>query len=268
MNREYFLINNIDKIGKFYVHYGSIYDHPNDSLKRAVFKFLKRKNNNYYIPGYKTYNNKFHRCPITSNFVQINYIVEYKTVDEKILEAELIIFSKDFSEHRKINVKLKSKNSFRPVDIMDINNIVNTINEYASYENNIFDLDESYFQNKFTIKKLELYDLAEIINSLNFEWKSERIYRFKSDDLVCQEYIIDDLPKSQYLISLFIQIIKESRIVDRVELQYGKIRTKIYSEDFGLKIPEQITEILKLKILALFDPITEKNERIKKCPKI
>lgn len=267
MNREFFFINNVNKIGEFYLHYASEYDTIIESTQIPVFKVIHRTDKDILlIPGFKIFNNKFYRCPLISNFVQIDYITFITTNAHKNLKSKLIIFSKDFKQNREIIVELNSKIGFsNSIDLLSINIIVNIINEYILYDNSIFELDEKYFKNRYTYKNLDIYNLSKIIDSLDFKWEYKNIYRFTKDDLTYQEHHITNLPKSHYLKLLLVQIIEESRIVDRVELlNHEIIYTKNYSEDFGLNIPEKVKEFLKFNILPKFNPVIERNEALKK----
>lgn len=276
-NRDYLLINDIQALGKFLIHYGSIYDHPNKECMRAVLKVNKKSSNHFYFtPGYKSYNQEYFQCPLSIIYTQLNWIETIEEGDSTSLKTEIVVFSKNYKQSRTIclNQMIAQRGSRPPLNPMDLNNAINLINFYIEAGHNIDLLNNEYLEKTINIKTLSPIDLLGMINMLEFEFYSNDLIRVGKDNLFWDELIIKNLPKSKYLSEIFATILSSSRIVDTAELRDRKIlatynRHYSYSpssgkEPIGLDVGkvEEIKDHLKLKILDVFDSKIELNERL------
>lgn len=280
--RKYLLINDINTLGKFYLHYASISDHPNRECLRAVLKVEKRDSYNFYLtPGYISYDDKFFFCPLSIIYVQLNYIEAIRKGDTEYVNSEIVVFSKDFNNQRKIQIELSSYwLGSGVVNPMYINDIVNSINEFVHSGYEIQDLNELHFRNMFDVRRLTTYDLIEKINNLEFKFYSNSQNRVGKDNSFWREIEITNLPNSKYIVSLFQKIINDSEVVNSVKLNDSMLFAT-YDRDYGycpadgrkeiqkdMKKANEIMDILKLLILENFDSLKEKNDRlIKLAPK-
>src|SRR5690606_14401299 len=174
-NRDYLLINNIQILGEFRIHYGSIYDNPNKECLRAVLKLNKNSNNNFYFtPGYKSYDDKYFQCPLSVIYTQLNFIEIINTENTSSLEAEVVIFSKNFKQTRTLNINctLSNRGSQTVLNPMRLNGVINLINSYvdAGYEIDLLNVE--YIEKNLDVPRLYPSDLLSIINALKFEFFS------------------------------------------------------------------------------------------------
>lgn len=276
-NRDYLLINDIQILGKFLLHYGSIYDHPNKECMRAVLKINKKSNDHFYFtPGYRSYEQQYFQCPLSILYTQLNWIETIEEGDYTSLKAEIVVFSKNYKQSRTIclNQSISQRGSRPPLNPMDLNNVVNSINYYIEAGYNIDLLDSDYLDRTINIKALSPIDLLRMINMLEFKFYANDLVRVGKDNLFWNEIIITKLPKNIYLGKLFETILLQSGIVDSAELREERIlatynRHYSYSPSSGketigldIKKTEEIKDYLKLNILNVFDSKTELNERL------
>ena len=277
-NRDYLLINNIQILGEFRIHYGSIYDNPNKECLRAVLKVNKKSNNHFYFaPGYKSYDDKYFQCPLSVIYTQLNFIEIINTENTSTFQAEVIVFSKNFKQKRILNLNFTLSNrGSRPVlNPMLLNGAINLINGYvdAGYEIDLLNVE--YIERNLNVPRLYPSDLSSIINALKFEFFSNDQIRVGKDNWFWEEVEISNLP-SDYLRKLFVSILSMSNILDTCRLKDSTIIGTYKHQNawcgsdgrrpIGLdesKI-EEIKDYLKMNILEVYDPVTDINERLVK----
>lgn len=276
-SRKILLVNGIDKIGGFYLHYGGAYDHPRNSCLRPVFSIEKKEiNHSQLIAGFLSINNEFFKCPFSIFYVQINSIESYQKDDKELINSSLIVFSKDFSHNRTIVVQLESDSiGSGVVNPMNLNEIINSINLYIERENDLDVLNEDIFIGNFNLKTLNQNQIADYINQLKFNFFVNCRARVGKDNVFWDEVEIGNVPKNKYIISLFEEILNKANIFDSISINDSIFLAK-YNKDYAYSRshyrektsdnPEKINEIkdtLKLKIYSLIDLEKEKNERMK-----
>ncbi len=276
-NRKYLHVNGIDQIGKYNLHLGRSYDNPNKSCLIPVFAIKQDGQKDFFLqPGFLSTNEYFYPCPFSISYVQLDFIKYYQKEYDVHIEANLKIFSKDFISQRDISIHLNSdwldNNVVGP---MHINEIVNALNVYIEYDNNLDELNDNFFTNKFDIKELKSHQILRGINNLAFKYYSNDRSRIGKDNKFWNEVEIQNLPENNYLTELYLGIIKKSGIVDSIEYSDSMFfatyaNEYAYSPSHGrqeimedTEKTNQIKDILKYEINQRIDLIKEKNERLK-----
>lgn len=274
--KEYLLINNVDVLGEFQIHYGSIYDNPNKECLRAILKINKRSNNHFYFnPGYKSYDDKYFQCPISAIYTQLNFIEIINDENTSKLKAELVVFCKNFKKTRilSINSTLSNLGNGTVFNPMRLNGVINIINSYiyAGYEIDLLNIE--YIEKKLEVPRLYPSDLLSIINELKFEFFSNDRIRVGKDNHFWEEVEISNLP-SDYLSNLFVSILSNSNILDTCRLNDSGIIGTYHHHNawcgsdgripigFDKSKVEEIKDYLKMNILEVYDPTTDINERL------
>ncbi|NPD45716.1 hypothetical protein [Lentimicrobium sp. S6] len=210
-------------------------------------------------------------------YIQINSIKYYEKKSYNYLEAQLLVFSKDFQTYKDIFVNINSYHyGCGAVCIQSINDIINSINIYIDYDNSLELLDEKLFENRFQLPKLDKAKLLNDIDNLEFKYYSNSSYRFKKDNIFWKEIEISNLPNNSYITNLYMLTLRKSIILDSSHLSNNILlltydREDIYSRHCGkqeieedLRKSDEIRGILKHGVYNSIDLIKEKNERMKK----
>ncbi|UXD70016.1 hypothetical protein MUK51_01745 [Sphingobacterium faecium] len=275
-NKDYLLINNIQILDEFRIHYGSIYDNPNKECLRAVLKVNKRSNNHFYFtPGYKSYDDKYFECPLSVIYTQLNFIEIINTENTSTFKAEVVVFSKNFRQTRNLNINstLSNRGSRPVLNPMLLNGVINLINSYVDAGYDIDLLNVEYIEKNLDIPRLCPSDLLSIINALKFEFFSNDQIRVGKDNWFWEEVVISNLT-SDYLRKLFVSILSKSNILDTCRLNDSGIIGTYHHHNawcgsdgrrpIGLnenKV-EEIKDYLKMNILEVYNPATDINERL------
>lgn len=275
-NKDYLLINNIQILDEFRIHYGSIYDNPNKECLRAVLKVNKKSNNHYYFsPGYKSYDDKYFQCPLSAIYTQLNSIEIINNENTSKFKAELVVFCKNFKKTRilEINSTLSNLGSRPILSPMILNDVINTINSYIDKGYDIDLLNIKYIEKNLDLPRLYPSDLLNIINSLEFGFYSNDRIRVGKDNQYWEEVEISNIP-SNYFGKIFTNILSKSNLLDRARLDKQKIictfnhHTAWYKSE-GRKPQtlnknkiEEIKDYLKMDIMILYNSVTEINERL------
>lgn len=277
-NHEFLLINEIDNIGNFYLHFGNEIDYPNKKGLRPAFKVFCGKENYFDLKtGFLSDNKDFYECPLTIHYVQLDTIKLYRENENNFFKSNLKIFSKDFSNNR--NIEILTYSSYQKSDIinpMRMNKIVNSINMFIQRGNDIFTLEETSFQIESLTNTVSTGQLIDHINSLKFHFYSNDNSRVGKDNHFWNEIHIENLPKNRYLMFLFLDILDRSDFFERIKLLEEKI-VIIYNghnhfspsegkKDIGFNLEKanEIKDILKINIQGLFEQISYVNESLKK----
>jgi hypothetical protein len=277
-SQKYILVNDPQLLGEFYLHYGSISDNPNNTCLRAVFKIdLLSKDQYNYVPGYKTYSQDFYPCPISALYTQINRLESRIDNEEKIVRANIVVFSKDYKNQKIIEITSKSQiYGSGTVSIMSLNPIINTLNNYISEDNNLELLDETIFNKKLNLSALDSNELLTTINNLDFKFYSNSLNRVGKDNYFWTEIEIINLPESKYLRLLFEQILsngfdnvsyqdKERHIFLECgkETSYSPSHRRQETELNDIVV-QRIKDFLKVNLYNYYNSNSEINERLKK----
>lgn len=262
-NRKYLLIDNIHQLGKFCLHFGGTYDHPLYSCLRPVFKVENFKKQSHYdlLTGFLSIEKKFHECPLSILFTQIDSIKIREDGEKKYVSSSLLIFSKDYQNQREIKVNLESQRVLSGVvNEMYLNSIINTLNQYVELGNDINLINDEHFNNKDFFWKKKKNDILKIINDLNFSFESKSRSRVGKDTKYWEEVEISNLPKSTYIKSKILEILSKNRHFYMIESNENIIHLKFDSDSITSHF---LKDILKLKILIDFDLDIELIERLK-----
>ena len=269
---DYFYINDCEVLGKFYVHYGRINDHPNKACLRTCLKLDVELNKKLkFIPGYLTYERHFIACPLSAVYVQINSLDSVENDSTKLL-ANLMVFSNDYKSYVNLNVTIFTH---REGDFMSINNYINAINSYVAGGNAIQHLNDQIFAQRINFKMLDEYKLIDLINNLEISFFSNDFRRVGKDNSFWDETQIGNLPKSKYLTSCILESLKHAAIFENLNINsdffiigcsnYSKAwspasgREKLPDDEFAAL---KIKDFIKLHFFKVYDPTKEFNERL------
>ena len=295
IDSEYMLIDDINKLGKFEVHYGSSSDHPRESCLRPILTIKKKHSRSFLLePGFLSADKKFYQSPLSIFYVQFNYIevhyVKKGRFDEyPYLDIHLQVFSKDFSSQREIHLSFSSgsaiTSSSRPIPInlmnaqpMDLNPIINNINVYIEWGNELDLLNEAVFNGPFhRPRELEPHQIMRDINKLTFKYYTNDYRRPGKENRFFSEVEITNLPQNDYLVQLYKNIIQGARLVHQIEYSNNMLFAIYDGEYFpspckgrkervdnGIRMGGRIKDALKYEIRESIDLVQEKNERMKK----
>lgn len=279
-NEEYFNVNNLQDLGKF----NFWEQNKQQSCVHPVLKINKLDKLSFlFEPGYLTNNNEFYKCPLSIGFVQLDYLKWYTKIHTNYLESSLILFSKDYQKKRIIDIAIQSHYVGLWSDVVTpngINTMINTINIYIDYGNDIDDLEITIFQQKekYFEKISDLKILFEI-NKLKYTFFENDSTSVGKDSQYWNEIEISNLPSNVYISDVIIDVISRFVLLDSIKFENYKLLIiynsgSAYCRTYGRKQisndvqkEKEISDVLKLNILSVFDRQKELNERIKTVAK-
>lgn len=268
-------VNGVDEIGNFYLDYGGYKDKQKTCL-RPVFYVNEIKKEYYeFIPGYRTIDDVFYKCPVSVCYVQIDYLEEYIKEEYMYVSFVLRIFSKNFRKNNIVRIEL-SKRLFgtNPLNFTILYKIVNAINIYVEDGNNIDLLDIEVFQPMNMPKLLTTEEVFEIINKLEFKFFSNCENRVGKDNSFWSEVEISNFPKSKYLRELFMKVLSENM---KYHISTKKDNFILLEYDYGFSysscdgreenptsiyVMDEIKDILKIELTKNFEPVRELVEKM------
>lgn len=263
------LINEIDTLGKFYLHHGSIRDNPNTTPLRACMKCVRKDGEIHLRPGYLTYSKEFHPCPLVALNVQINDVEILES--NNIVIARLVLFSKSLKEQRVLEI---NSNSRFPGAI---NQLVNLLNSYVNAGNDISLLNELMLNNHIGLRPINKQQLLSNINQISVIFFENSQSRVGKDNVFWSEIELSNLPENRYLTQAIVKLLSADNEFDNVHyrpeqnliiVSFG--HTNAYSPHTGRiecevepNQDQNIKDLMKLNLLKFFDTDLELYSRLK-----
>ena len=276
ITNTFIYVNDLEILGKFHFNYGG-YNNKQRTCLRPVF-YVNELEKDYYefVPGYKTINDIFYKCPFSVCYVQIDYLEELIKNEFKYVNAVLRIFSKNFKKNNTININIsKPLFGMQYLDFTILHKIVNSINIYVEDGNNIDLLDIELFQTMNIPELLTIEEVFEIINELEFKFYTNCESRVGKDNSFWFEVEISNFPMSKYLQVLFKKALSENM---KYHISIIKDNFILLNSDYGfsyspcegreenptsIKGMDEIKDILKIEISKTFEPIKELVEKMR-----
>lgn len=272
-SERYLLINDADKLGKFQIHHGGERDNLKNSSLRPVFKVDERKAHTeyYFTSGYLDEDGKIYDCPLSIFYVQISKIHSFMDDEQyRNIKSDVIVFSKDFQNRKKLNIHLKSYYLGRGVySETSVNGIVNLLNNYIDRNNELSSLNDQSFE--FGNKRsgsLTQKEIVKIIDNLKFDFFSNDESRVGKDTNMWQEIELRNLSKNKFLNSKFKKILSESTIINWLSEESDHILIR-YNGDSGFvkangrevssdpRKEKEIKDYLKMNINLHYDKLSD-----------
>ena len=221
-------------LGNFsYTHWGNnIEDNPPDSFfeiflaKEISCKWENRKQKAYILKtGGMDKEENFYPFPLKIGYILISsfLIIEAPNyLGKKPHFLNLIIYNKDYSQHRTLHLHFTTKSG-----LWQMQRIINYLNLYIDSDHLLNNIQESVLNHeKFGIWSGCIHDLMKIINNLDFNfWEEGRyVYGQGKDNIFLDNYEITNLPDCEY----YQKLIKENIAFDsNRHYAYSPIPTSI-----------------------------------------